>query len=104
MSARTPSPSAAQLRTALLEAGPACQDGDAELFTGPDAFEVEDEATRRRRERRAKRVCRSCPAVEACLSYALAIRPAEGVWAGRGAAEIRALAIASQTGNVWEVA
>ncbi|MEV0197379.1 WhiB family transcriptional regulator [Nonomuraea sp. NPDC050691] len=92
------------LRSAVVQADPACATPEAELFTGPDAFEVEDEAVRRRRERRAKRVCRSCPAVEACLSYALAIRPAEGVWAGRGAAEIRALAIASRTGSVPEVA
>lgn len=104
MSARPPIPSLVQLREALLEAGPACSTADAKLFTGPDAFEIEDDNARRRRERRAKKVCRSCPAVEACMSYALAIRPTEGVWAGRGAREIRALAITSQTTGAQEVA
>lgn len=85
---RVPAP---QLRTAMLAAGPACQLADAHLFTDPDAFEVEDDNARRRRERRAKKVCGACPAVAECLAYALAIRPSQGVWAGMSATAIRAL-------------
>src|SRR5512133_461194 len=32
--------------------------------------------------RRAKAVCRVCPAVDACLAYALADRELDGVWGG----------------------
>lgn len=82
-----------ELREALVGAGPVCAAGDADLFTGPDAFEPERAGVRRARERRAKKVCLSCPARPECLSYALAIRPDEGVWAGLTFVEVRALSL-----------
>ncbi|WP_182875648.1 WhiB family transcriptional regulator [Microbispora sp. H10670] len=82
-----------ELREAMVQAGPACTIADAELFTGPDVFEPERPGVRRYRENAAKKVCRSCPARPACLAYALAIRPSEGVWAGFTSREIRALSL-----------
>ncbi|GAA3158433.1 hypothetical protein GCM10010466_56470 [Planomonospora alba] len=81
------------LRNALIDAAPACQSTDADLFTGPDAFTEEPEPDRMAREAEAMAICSGCPARAACLAYALAIRPAEGVWAGRTASEIRALSL-----------
>ncbi|MFD8562144.1 WhiB family transcriptional regulator [Streptosporangium canum] len=92
---RTP---AAELRTAMLAAGPACQLADAALFTGPDVFETENETAQRRRQRKAKKICATCPAMAECLAYALAICPTEGVWAGRSATAIRAMARQMATG------
>ncbi|MEV7907741.1 WhiB family transcriptional regulator [Streptomyces anulatus] len=83
----------AELRTAMLAAGPACRLDQAHLFTAPDAFEVEEENARRRRERRAKKICATCPAIAECLAYALAIRPSDGVWAGKTATAVRALSL-----------
>ena len=34
----------------------------------------------RRKERRAKQICQSCPVLECCLSYALDAREAYGIW------------------------
>ncbi|MGV9776604.1 WhiB family transcriptional regulator [Streptosporangium sp. NPDC003464] len=98
---RTP---AAELRTAMLAAGPACHLDQAHLFTGPDAFEVEDDNARRLRHRQAKKVCGRCPALAECLAYALAIRPTEGVWAGRSATEIRALSLQPVSDDEQEAA
>ncbi|GAA2870574.1 hypothetical protein GCM10010517_30810 [Streptosporangium fragile] len=81
------------LREAMLAAGPACADTDAALFTAPDVFEPEPVAVRQDREAAAKKICAACPARTACLAYALAIRPTEGVWAGLSATEIRALSL-----------
>ncbi len=86
-------PTIRELRTAMVEADPACATADPELFTGPDAFEDEPIAARLEREKQAKRVCLTCPARPECLAYALAIRPAEGVWAGLTAARIRLMSI-----------
>ncbi|GGS74139.1 hypothetical protein GCM10010156_36350 [Planobispora rosea] len=83
----------AELRNVLIDAGPACDTTDAELFTGPD--EVEPDEVREAREAVAKEICAGCPARTACLAYALAIRPAVGVWAGHTADEIRTMATAS---------
>ncbi|WP_343954258.1 WhiB family transcriptional regulator [Nonomuraea longicatena] len=76
---------------ALLRAGPACR-GDAalaDLFVSPDAFEEEPDEVRRVREKAAKTVCLSCPARAACLSYALAVNPDDGVWAGLTSYQLR---------------
>ncbi|PZG15887.1 WhiB family transcriptional regulator [Nonomuraea aridisoli] len=70
------------LRDDLLNANPACENGDVDLFTGPDLFEHEPDDVREAREAQAKAVCAGCPARAACLAYALAIRPEAGVWAG----------------------
>ncbi|GGO67090.1 WhiB family transcriptional regulator [Nonomuraea cavernae] len=78
------------LRDDLLNADPACETGDAELFTGPDLFDDEPEEVRQAREAQAKAVCAGCPARTACLTYALAIRPKAGVWAGLTIDELRA--------------
>lgn len=81
-----------RLRAAVVQASPACTTADAVLFTGPDAFEVETDADRQERESAAKAVCATCPARLACLDYALAVRPREGVWAGFTFEEITGLA------------
>ncbi|OUC93109.1 WhiB family transcriptional regulator [Streptosporangium minutum] len=89
---------AAELRTAMLAAGPVCELTDAHLFTGPDAFEVEGDEAKRRRERKAKKICARCPALAECLAYAMAICPSEGVWAGLSARKIRALSLSPAAG------
>lgn len=57
----------------------ACRGMGPDLFVGPDRRETTPQ--RLEREAAAKRVCASCPAVEACLEHALAHRE-YGVWAG----------------------
>ncbi|MGW3346299.1 WhiB family transcriptional regulator [Nonomuraea rubra] len=79
------------LRDDLINADPACESGDAELFTGPDLFEPEPDDEREAREEKAKAVCAGCPARAACLAYALAVRPEAGVWAGLTVDELRDL-------------
>ncbi|MBG0814165.1 WhiB family transcriptional regulator [Planomonospora sp. ID82291] len=76
----------------LIDAAPACKTTDADLFTGPDAFTDEPEPARLAREEQAKAICAGCPARAACLAYALAIRPTDGVWAGFTATEVLHLA------------
>ncbi|WP_329087951.1 WhiB family transcriptional regulator [Streptosporangium sp. NBC_01469] len=94
------------LRVAMFAAGPACDDTTADLFTAPDAFEPEPDAVREEREAAAKQICAACPARAECLAYALFTRPAEGVWAGLTADEIRALSLyrRSPAGSGQEVA
>ena len=63
-----------------------CRDEDPELFfpigtTGPAATQVEQ----------AKVVCRRCPAVEPCLTWALETGQDSGVWGGTSEDERRAL-------------
>ena len=63
-----------------------CRDEDPELFfpigtTGPAATQVEQ----------AKVVCRRCPSVEPCLSWALETGQDAGVWGGTSEDERRAL-------------
>ncbi|WP_219459975.1 WhiB family transcriptional regulator [Nonomuraea rhizosphaerae] len=79
------------LRDDVINADPACESGDAELFTGPDLFEPESDDERNAREAKAKGVCGGCPARAACLIYALAALPEVGVWAGLTANELRGL-------------
>ena len=64
----------------------ACRDHDPELFfpigsTGPAAVQVE----------RAKSVCRSCRAVQACLEWAVESGQEAGVWGGTSEDERRAV-------------
>ncbi|GAA0948542.1 WhiB family transcriptional regulator [Nonomuraea longicatena] len=97
MSQHTPDPdrdTVRGLRKALHLAGPACQDGAAAaVFMPADVFEDEADAVRRAREKQAKTVCFSCPARAACLAYALAIVPDEGIWAGLTAAQLHDRAV-----------
>jgi WhiB family redox-sensing transcriptional regulator len=63
-----------------------CRDEDPELFfpigtTGPALVQIEQ----------AKAVCRRCPAVEACLDWALSSGQDSGVWGGLSEDERRAL-------------
>jgi WhiB family transcriptional regulator, redox-sensing transcriptional regulator len=65
----------------------ACASADPELFfpvssTGPGSEQI----------RRAKQICRSCPVLRDCLTFALRTRQAHGVWGGTSEDErIRAL-------------
>lgn len=64
-----------------------CLDEDPEMFfpigsTGPAATQVEQ----------AKVVCRRCPAVEPCLTWAIETGQDSGVWGGTSEEERRALA------------
>lgn len=36
----------------------------------------------------ARQVCMTCPVTEECLAYALTIRPAFGIWAGKSPQEL----------------
>ncbi|MEV4079801.1 WhiB family transcriptional regulator [Nonomuraea fuscirosea] len=71
----------------LINAAPACDSTMAVLFTGPI---VETDEERWTREATAKAICQArCPARAQCLSYAMALDPEEGVWAGYTAEELR---------------
>jgi len=64
----------------------ACRHSDAELFfpagnTGSAVGEIEA----------AKAVCRSCPALKPCLTFALETNQEAGVWGGTDEDERRAL-------------
>lgn len=78
-----------ELLAAVADAGPACQQADADLFIGPDDYETPRQVEQR--EKAAKAVCRSCPAIDSCLAYALEIRPMHGVWAGLSISELHML-------------
>ena len=63
-----------------------CRTQDPELFfpigtTGPASLQVDD----------AKAVCRRCPVVEDCLTWALETGQDAGVWGGTSEDERRAL-------------
>lgn len=81
--------SAAELLSAVADDGALCEQADADLFIGPDGFESPRQLARR--ESAAKAICRSCPAIDSCLAYALEIRPMHGVWAGMSVSELHAL-------------
>lgn len=57
-----------------------CRGSHAHLFFPPSTFERKDD--RERREMRAKAICKVCPVIEPCISYALAIREQFGIWGG----------------------
>jgi WhiB family redox-sensing transcriptional regulator len=67
--------------------GARCRGADAELFFGPPGMETRVE--RMRRESTAKAMCRDCPAVLACRTYALEQGEVYGVWGGLGEQERR---------------
>lgn len=63
-----------------------CREEDAELFfpvgnTGPALLQIEE----------AKAVCRRCPALDACLKWALENNEEAGVWGGLSEDERRTL-------------
>ncbi|NHU41782.1 WhiB family transcriptional regulator [Rhodococcus opacus] len=66
----------------------ACRGIDSTLFFHPDNERGE---TRNRRIRAAKRVCRTCPVLEACLRYALQADERYGTWGGLSEDELRIL-------------
>jgi len=57
----------------------ACQGADAEIFFGPDR---EREPHKSLREEDAKAICRTCPAVEQCLAWAINNGATDGTWGG----------------------
>jgi WhiB family redox-sensing transcriptional regulator len=64
----------------------ACREEDPELFfpvgnTGPALLQIEE----------AKAVCRRCPVMEQCLTWALATSEDHGVWGGMSEDERRAM-------------
>lgn len=69
----------------------ACRDEDASYFYSP-AGECGPE--RRRREERARRVCRSCTVRETCALFALAFGERYGVWGGMTESERNKIAAA----------
>lgn len=64
---------------------PPCQITDPDLWYGSE----DDPASTRFRE--AKKMCSYCPAIQACLTYALEAREQFGVWGGLSPAERDAL-------------
>lgn len=66
-----------------------CRTEDPGLFFGPTGFESKHE--RQVRERAAKAVCATCPAITACRNYALETGEAYGVWGGLGETDRRAV-------------
>ena len=63
-----------------------CRDEDPELFfpvgtSGPALLQIAE----------AKTVCRRCPVVSECLTWALESGQADGVWGGMSEAERRTL-------------
>ena len=57
----------------------ACRTADSALFF---SAEGEGHRERHRRERRAKRICASCPVRVPCRTYAVAYREPYGIWGG----------------------
>lgn len=67
----------------------------------PEAFfhpEGERGSARRRRDERAKAVCRACPVLEQCREHALAAREPYGVW-GALTEDERAALVGSSAGR-----
>lgn len=57
----------------------ACRGMDSTLFFHPDG---EHTTAKAQRIAAAKQVCRSCPAIESCRTYALDTREPYGIWGG----------------------
>lgn len=66
-----------------------CRGEDSVFFFAPAYFEKRGEKLAR--EAVAKRICASCPVIEACLEFALATREGHGVWGGLNETERRAI-------------
>jgi len=56
-----------------------CRGADPSVFFLPEA---ERGPRKRRRERAAKEICRSCPVIAECATFALSTREPYGVWGG----------------------
>ncbi|BDA64889.1 MULTISPECIES: WhiB family transcriptional regulator [Actinomyces] len=65
----------------------ACLGMDSSMFFHPEG---ERGSSRRRRDERAKAVCRRCPVLEECRSHALRTHEPYGVWGGMSEDERRA--------------
>ena len=57
-----------------------CRAIDSEIFFPPPHFEHKPE--REAREAQAKAICADCPVRVECLTWALEVREAHGVWGG----------------------
>ncbi len=66
-----------------------CRGPHSAMFFPPSTFERKDEKLDR--ESRAKDICRTCPAKEPCLEYALRIREPHGIWGGLNESERKQL-------------
>lgn len=73
-----------------------CRGMNSSFFFHP---ENERGQSRRRREERAKAVCRTCPVIDRCREHALAVEEPYGVWGGLGEGE-RQLLIAQHRREV----
>ncbi len=67
----------------------ACKGPRAELFFPPTSPERKED--RMARERDAKAICASCAVCGDCLTYALRIKEAHGIWGGTTELERRDL-------------
>jgi WhiB family transcriptional regulator, redox-sensing transcriptional regulator len=67
--------------------GANCRGADPDLFFGPSAPETRKE--RMEREAAAKALCRACPALAPCRTYAMAQAELYGVWGGMSEQERR---------------
>ncbi|MER3521199.1 MAG: WhiB family transcriptional regulator [Acidimicrobiia bacterium] len=67
------------------QARAACRGQHAYLFFPPNHFERKHEKLQR--EAAAKAICRTCPVIDDCREYALAIREPHGIWGGLTEAE-----------------
>ncbi|MBW8173775.1 WhiB family transcriptional regulator [Ornithinimicrobium sp. Arc0846-15] len=61
-----------------------CRAVSPEVFFHPEG---ERGPARRRRDERAKQVCRECPVLQQCREHALAVREPYGVWGAMTEAE-----------------
>jgi WhiB family redox-sensing transcriptional regulator len=73
---RLPAPTATSYEWQLLGA---CRGADSALFFLPEA---ERGPRKARRESAAKAICRRCPVIAACATFALSTREPYGVWGG----------------------
>ena len=67
--------------------GVACRPEDQALFFQPIQEGGEDKESRRKREEKAKAICKGCVALIACREYALENKEKEGIWGGMTARE-----------------
>ena len=67
----------------------ACRGRSAAIFFPPPHFERK--AAKVERETRAKAICAACEVRKECLSYAMRIHEAHGIWGGLSESERRML-------------
>ena len=73
----------------LWQESAACRGPLGAVFFPPPVTERKRE--RRAREEKAKEICRACPVMLECRSYAVEIREQHGVWGGLSEKERRTL-------------